>query len=74
MISSAQIRAARAYLDWTQEELAQKAGVGVFTIRRAETDGGDASLRQGTARSIQDALEAGGIRLTPTGGVEPANC
>ena len=26
MISSAQIRAARAYLDWTQEDLAQKAG------------------------------------------------
>ncbi|MBP2312617.1 helix-turn-helix domain-containing protein [Azospirillum soli] len=36
MISAAQCRAARAWLNITQEELAQRAGVGVSTVRDFE--------------------------------------
>ena len=45
--------------------------VGVFTVRRAEQPGGDEAMRQGTARKITEALEAGGVRLTESGGIEP---
>ena len=71
MITSAQIRAARSFLDWTQQGLADAAGIGVFTVRRAEQPGGDEAMRQGTARKITEALKAGGVRLTESGGIEP---
>ncbi len=71
MITSAQIRAARGFLDWTQQELADEAGVGVFTIRRVEQPGGDEAMRQGTARKITEALEDAGVRLTESGGIDP---
>ena len=34
MIASSQIRAARALLGWSGQELADKSGVGVATLRR----------------------------------------
>ena len=37
MITSGQIRAARAMLKWTASDLADASGVGVATVRRIET-------------------------------------
>ncbi len=61
MITPKQIRAARALADLDQLELAERAGIGVATIRRIE---GAKDRIAGTAQTIvriQKALEAAGI-------------
>lgn len=61
MISASQCRAARGLLNWSQQELAEKAGVGVVTIRQLE-----ASLhepRRATLDVIRRAFEAAGVDL-----------
>ena len=45
MISSRQIKAARALLGWKGQDLADKSGVGVATLRRYE-EIGRASCRE----------------------------
>jgi transcriptional regulator with XRE-family HTH domain len=64
MISICQIKAARVLLDWTASELSEKAGVGVATIRRYETQTG---LPQGNFQKVmklKDVLETAGIEFT----------
>jgi transcriptional regulator with XRE-family HTH domain len=58
VITREQIRMARAALDWTAQELADKAGVAVNTIRRIE---GGSETMVGTLTKIQSVLEAAGI-------------
>jgi len=56
-----QLRAGRALLDWSQDQLAERAEVGVATIRRMESQNG---LIGGSSRSVwalQEALERGGV-------------
>lgn len=56
-----QLRAGRALLDWSQDQLAERAEVGVATIRRMEGQNG---LIGGSSRSVwalQEALERGGV-------------
>ena len=56
-----QLRAGRALLDWSQDQLAERATVGVATIRRMEAQSG---LIGGSSRSVwalQEALERGGV-------------
>jgi transcriptional regulator with XRE-family HTH domain len=67
MITPAQCRAARALLDWSQQQLATAARVGVVTVRQFE--GGGAQPRRATLDVVQRALEAAGIEFIPeTGG------
>lgn len=56
-----QCRAARALLDWTQDDLAEQAGVSRGTVRGFE--GGLHGLQRGTAAAIRGALEAAGVVL-----------
>lgn len=60
-ITPDQCRAARALLDWTQDELAERAEVSRSTVRGFE--GGQHALHRATAASIRRALEAGGVEL-----------
>jgi transcriptional regulator with XRE-family HTH domain len=60
-LTPAQCRAARALLDWTQERLAERAGVSRSTVRGFET--GQHELHRGTATVIRQALEAAGVVL-----------
>lgn len=56
-----QLRAARALLNWNQDTLARRAGVGVATVRRLE---GQTGYLRGSSQSIwalQTALEEGGV-------------
>lgn len=57
------IRAARALLDWTIDDLALKAGVSVSSVRRLEADTGQAVGRQ-VCQSVRQALQANGIFFT----------
>jgi transcriptional regulator with XRE-family HTH domain len=66
MIDASQCRAARGLLDWSQQELAEKAGVGVVTIRQLE-----ASIhepRRATLDVIRRAFEAAGVELIDENG------
>lgn len=62
---STQCRAARALLDWTQEKLAEAAGVGNATIRNFESD---LSVPQtATIEALQRAFELAGVEFTNGG-------
>lgn len=66
MITSAQCRAGRGLLDWSQQQLADAAGVGVVTVRQFE--GEAAQPRRATLDVIQRAFEAAGIEFIPENG------
>lgn len=62
-ITPPQIRAARALVDWSQEELAAKAGVSLSTVRDYEKErrGGE----MGGLKTIRRALENAGVIFLP---------
>ena len=60
MITSRQVRAARALLGWTQEMLADKALVALTALKRLESVS-DLSVREDTRYQVLKALEAAGI-------------
>lgn len=59
--SPEQIRAGRAWLDWTQGELAARAGVARTAI--AEYERGSRLAHPATLRAIKKAFEEGGLEL-----------
>lgn len=61
MITGSQLRAARALLDWTQDELATNAGVASRTIRLLES--GSRKPYDRTLGQLQGTLEAAGIQF-----------
>jgi transcriptional regulator with XRE-family HTH domain len=61
MLQRQQIRAARALLGWRQEDLAQKAAVGLATIQRIEKGHGPISGNISTLLQIQEAFEHAGL-------------
>lgn len=64
MISSKQIRAAKAMLKWSGEDLAKKAGVSLSTIRRIESHAGvPEGQNMSTVMAIKNALEKAGIEF-----------
>ena len=56
-----QLRAARAWLGWSQDELALKSGVSKHSIARYEQ--GRSLAYDGTLAKLKIALEAAGIRF-----------
>jgi transcriptional regulator with XRE-family HTH domain len=66
MISSAQIRAARALLRWSANDLADHSGIGVATIRRLELEDGIPSSYTRTNTLIRKSLEAAGVEFIGT--------
>jgi DNA-binding XRE family transcriptional regulator len=64
MISGAQIRAARALLGWSQDQLCHAAEVSERTLRAVEGEEGGSSLR--SVRKLHDALEAAGLTFLAT--------
>lgn len=67
---SAQLRAARAMLDWSQAKLASESGVSVETIKRLERmSGALEATKVATLDAIRKALIAGGVEFT--NGAEP---
>lgn len=58
-MTPAQCRAARALLDWSQQQLAEAARVGIVTVRQFE--GGASQPRNATLDVMQRALEGAGV-------------
>jgi len=67
MISTAQIRAARGLLKWTQAILAHKAALSTVTLNMIENEA--VRPRDSTLVAIQAALEAGGVEFLKEDGV-----
>ena len=72
MLTSAQIRAARALLRWSAEDLAKESALGVTTIRRAELSENETSLTVVNDLALRRTLEAAGvIFIDENGGAGP---
>ena len=61
VITSAQIRAARGLLKWTQATLAARGGTSIVTLNMIEND--SVSPRAATLEGIRRALEAAGVEF-----------
>lgn len=61
MITARQIRAARALLGWSQQQLADKAIVSLNALARLET--GNVDSRVSTLNAIQKSLTKAGIEF-----------
>jgi hypothetical protein len=68
MLSSAQIRAARALLRWTAQDLAQQSALGVTTIRRAELTEDATSMTASNDLAVRRALESAGVEFIDENG------
>ena len=69
MITPSQCRAARGLLDWTQQELADAARIGVATVRLFEGDA--AKSRQATLAVLRQAFELAGVEFIDENGGGP---
>lgn len=67
-ITSGQLRAARALLRWSAQDLAEKAEIGVATVRRCEAGEGPISATIANQNAMQRALENAGVEFIPENG------
>jgi transcriptional regulator with XRE-family HTH domain len=70
-LTSAQIRAARALIRWSADDLARETTLSVTTIRRAELRENETSLTSANDRAIRQALEAAGVDFIDENGGGP---
>jgi transcriptional regulator with XRE-family HTH domain len=63
LITSAQIRSARAMLDWSREQLSSLSGVGISALMRLESAEGVPSGNIKTFEAVQKAFEKAGIEF-----------
>ncbi len=67
MLTSHQIRAARALLRWSAQELADEASLGISTVQRMEGADNVPSASASNLDAVQKALESAGIIFLPDG-------
>ena len=70
-VSIRQVKAARELLAWSQDQLAEKAGVSVPTVKRLEANDGLLGGRAETVSKIRTALESGGVVFIDENGGGP---
>jgi hypothetical protein len=70
-LTSFQIRAARAMVNWSAEDLARHSSVSLRTIRRAELGGPQTSMTSPNDLAIRLAFEAAGIEFIDENGGGP---
>ena len=63
MVTSGQIKMARAALGWSVDKLATTSAVGVRTIHRIEAQVGIPNATVGNLKLIRETLEAAGIEF-----------
>jgi transcriptional regulator with XRE-family HTH domain len=69
MLTASQCRAARGLLDWTQQQLADAARVGVATIRQFEGEATEPRLA--TLVVLRQAFESAGVEFIDENGGGP---
>lgn len=70
-VSIRQVKAARALLGWSQNDLAEACKMSIPTIKRLEAGDGPLGGRAATAEAIVVALEAAGVEFIPENGGGP---
>jgi transcriptional regulator with XRE-family HTH domain len=65
-INGPQVRAARALLGWSRDQLAEESGIPKRTLLRFES--GDGRPHRRTAEAVRAALEAAGVCFIPENG------
>ena len=64
MITSDQIRAARAMLKWSRSDLSEKSGVGFSSLLRLESAEGIPNSHVRTLEAIKKSFEEAGVEFT----------
>lgn len=67
-VSAGQVKAARALLEWSKEQLASASGVSIPAIKRLELQAGDVGGRTGAAARLVAALESAGVEFIAENG------
>jgi len=67
-LTSAQIRAARALLRWSAEDLSRHSAVSLRTIRRAELAEQQTTMTAANDLAVRHALESAGVEFTDENG------
>ena len=67
MITTAQIRAGRGLLKWTQATLAHRAAISAVTLNMIENE--TVRPRQTTLAAIRRALEGAGVQMLEENGI-----
>jgi hypothetical protein len=69
MLTASQCRAARGLLDWTQQQLADAARIGIATVRLLE--GEVTETRHATLAVVRRAFESAGVEFIDENGGGP---
>ena len=67
-LTSAQIRAARALIRWSAEDLARQSSVSTTSIRRAELNPSETKLTRVNDQAIRRTLEEAGVEFIDADG------
>jgi ribosome-binding protein aMBF1 (putative translation factor) len=70
-LTSAQMRAARALIRWSADDLARETTLSVTTIRRAELTEGETSMTTANDLAVRRALETAGVEFIDENGGGP---
>jgi hypothetical protein len=70
-LTSSQIRAGRALLRWSADDLARGSALGINTIRRAELAEEETSLTAANDLAVRRALEGAGVEFIDENGGGP---
>jgi len=71
LVTTRQVKAARALLGWSQADLASRSGISEPTVARLESTDGEFGGREATAGKIRHAIEAAGVEFIDENGGGP---
>jgi hypothetical protein len=71
LLTSEQIRAARALVRWSAEDLSRHSAVSLRTIRRAELAEGHMAMTTANNEALRRALESAGVEFIDENGGGP---
>ena len=70
-LKASQIRAARALLRWSADDLARESALGLATIRRAENSDEETSMTAANDMAVRRTLEGAGVEFIDENGGGP---